>query len=201
MNPSAITHASANRIVFSLSATTARGGKYRSRRDRRPDPISKISLVAVPASGLSFGCRRVDGSRSNAGWAVSFGDHFVMGRIDRKTRATLRERPLARLTCTPRDSARTDPRSLRCSPRSSCPCPNTTPKSCNGPACQLSRSRKIKTGHPVPGKKGGAATPPRRSYAQQFLAVYNAVRNLFTIGRHQLRAGDQRLVRSRAFVA
>ena len=37
--------------------------------------------------------------------------------------------------------------------------------------------------------------------AQRFLAVHDAVRNLFTIGRHQLRAGHQRLLRSRAFVA
>jgi putative transposase len=37
--------------------------------------------------------------------------------------------------------------------------------------------------------------------AQRFLAVHDAVRNLFTIGRHQLRADHQRLLRSRAFVA
>jgi len=37
--------------------------------------------------------------------------------------------------------------------------------------------------------------------AQRFLAVHDAVRNLFTVGRHQLRAGHQRLLRSRAFVA
>jgi putative transposase len=37
--------------------------------------------------------------------------------------------------------------------------------------------------------------------AQRFLAVHDAVHNLFTVGRHQLRAGHQRLLRSRAFVA
>jgi putative transposase len=37
--------------------------------------------------------------------------------------------------------------------------------------------------------------------AQRFLAVHDAVGNLFTIGRHQLRAGHQRLLRSRAFIA
>ena len=37
--------------------------------------------------------------------------------------------------------------------------------------------------------------------ARRFLAVHDAVRNLFTIGRHRLRAGHQRLLRSRAFVA
>ena len=36
--------------------------------------------------------------------------------------------------------------------------------------------------------------------AQRFLAVHDAVRNLFTIGRHQLRAGHQRFLRSRAFI-
>ena len=36
--------------------------------------------------------------------------------------------------------------------------------------------------------------------AQRFLAVHDVVRNLFTVGRHQLRAGHQRLLRSRAFV-
>ena len=36
--------------------------------------------------------------------------------------------------------------------------------------------------------------------AQRFLAVHDAVRNLFTVGRHRLRAGHQRLLRSRAFV-
>jgi len=36
--------------------------------------------------------------------------------------------------------------------------------------------------------------------AQRFLAVLDVVRNLFTVGRHQLRAGHQRLLRSRAFV-
>jgi putative transposase len=39
------------------------------------------------------------------------------------------------------------------------------------------------------------------AHAQRFLAVHDAVRNLFTIGRPQLRAGHQRLLRSRAFVA
>ena len=34
--------------------------------------------------------------------------------------------------------------------------------------------------------------------AQRFLAVHDVVRNLFTIGRHQLRAAQQRLLRSRA---
>ena len=37
--------------------------------------------------------------------------------------------------------------------------------------------------------------------AQRFLAVHDAVRNLFTMGRHQLRAGHQRFLRSRAFIA
>jgi len=36
---------------------------------------------------------------------------------------------------------------------------------------------------------------------QRFPAVHDAVHNLFTVGRHQLRAGHQRLLRSRAFVA
>jgi putative transposase len=36
--------------------------------------------------------------------------------------------------------------------------------------------------------------------AQRFLAVHDVVRNLFTVGRHRLRAGHQRLLRSRAFV-
>jgi putative transposase len=35
--------------------------------------------------------------------------------------------------------------------------------------------------------------------AQRFLAVHEVVRNLFTVGRHQLRAAQQRLVRTRAF--
>jgi len=35
--------------------------------------------------------------------------------------------------------------------------------------------------------------------AQRFLAVYDVVRNLFSVGRHQLRADQQRLLRSRAF--
>jgi putative transposase len=35
--------------------------------------------------------------------------------------------------------------------------------------------------------------------AQRFLAVHDVVRNLFTVGRHRLRAGYQRLLRSRAF--
>jgi putative transposase len=39
------------------------------------------------------------------------------------------------------------------------------------------------------------------AHAQRFLAVHDVVRNLFTIGRHRLRAGHQRLLRSRAFVA
>ena len=36
--------------------------------------------------------------------------------------------------------------------------------------------------------------------AQRFLAVHDVVHNLFTLGRHRLRAGPQRLLRSRAFV-
>jgi putative transposase len=36
--------------------------------------------------------------------------------------------------------------------------------------------------------------------AQRFLAVHDVVRNLFTVGRHRLRAVIQRLLRSRAFV-
>jgi putative transposase len=36
--------------------------------------------------------------------------------------------------------------------------------------------------------------------AQRFLAVHDVVRNLFTVGRHRLRARHQRLLRSRAFV-
>ena len=32
-----------------------------------------------------------------------------------------------------------------------------------------------------------------------FLAVHDVVRNLFSVGRHQLRAAQQRLLRSRAF--
>jgi putative transposase len=35
--------------------------------------------------------------------------------------------------------------------------------------------------------------------AQRFLAVHDVVRNLFSVGRHQLRAAQQRLLRSRAF--
>ena len=35
--------------------------------------------------------------------------------------------------------------------------------------------------------------------AQRFLAVHDVVRNLFTVGRHRLRARHQRLLRSRAF--
>jgi putative transposase len=35
--------------------------------------------------------------------------------------------------------------------------------------------------------------------AQRFLAVHDVVRKLFTVGRHQLRAAQQRLLRSRAF--
>lgn len=38
------------------------------------------------------------------------------------------------------------------------------------------------------------------AHAQRFLAVHDVVRNLFTVGRHRLRAGHQRLLRSRAFV-
>jgi putative transposase len=37
--------------------------------------------------------------------------------------------------------------------------------------------------------------------AQRFLAVHDVVRNLLTVGRHRLRAGHQRLLRSRAFIA
>ena len=37
------------------------------------------------------------------------------------------------------------------------------------------------------------------AHAQRFLAVHDVVRNLFTVGRHRLRAGHQRLLRSRAF--
>ena len=36
--------------------------------------------------------------------------------------------------------------------------------------------------------------------AQRFLAVHDVVHNLFNLGRHRLRAGHQRLLRSRAFV-
>jgi putative transposase len=36
--------------------------------------------------------------------------------------------------------------------------------------------------------------------AQRFLAVHDVVRNLFTVGRHRLRAGHQRLLRARAFI-
>ena len=39
------------------------------------------------------------------------------------------------------------------------------------------------------------------AHAQLFLAVHDVARNLFTIGRHRLRAGHQRLLRSRAFGA
>ena len=50
-----------------------------------------------------------------------------------------------------------------------------------------------------------ARAPHRRfksvAQAQRFLAVHDAVRNLFTIGRHQLPAGHQRLLRWRASVA
>ena len=35
--------------------------------------------------------------------------------------------------------------------------------------------------------------------AQRFLTVHDAVRNLFTVGRHRLRASHQRFLRSRAF--
>ncbi len=35
--------------------------------------------------------------------------------------------------------------------------------------------------------------------AQRFLVVHDVVRNLFSVGRHQLRAAQQRLLRSRAF--
>ena len=35
--------------------------------------------------------------------------------------------------------------------------------------------------------------------AQRVLAVHDVVRNLFSVGRHQLRAAQQRLLRSRAF--
>ena len=38
------------------------------------------------------------------------------------------------------------------------------------------------------------------AHAQRFLAVHDVVRNLFTVGRHRLRAGHQRPLRSRAFV-
>jgi putative transposase len=37
-------------------------------------------------------------------------------------------------------------------------------------------------------------------HAQRFLTVHDVVRNLFTVGRHRLRAGHQRLLRTRAFV-
>ena len=37
------------------------------------------------------------------------------------------------------------------------------------------------------------------AHAQRFLTVHDAVRNLFTVGRHRLRASHQRLLRSRAF--
>ena len=37
------------------------------------------------------------------------------------------------------------------------------------------------------------------AHTQRFLAVHDVVRNLFTVGRHRLRAGHQRLLRSRAF--
>ena len=36
--------------------------------------------------------------------------------------------------------------------------------------------------------------------AQKFLSVHDAIRNLFAVGRHLLRAGHQRLLRARAFV-
>jgi putative transposase len=36
--------------------------------------------------------------------------------------------------------------------------------------------------------------------AQRFLAVHDVIRNLFTVGRHRLRAGHQRLLRARAFI-
>ena len=36
--------------------------------------------------------------------------------------------------------------------------------------------------------------------AQRFLAVHSVVRNLFSVGRHRLRAGHQRLLRTLAFV-
>ena len=36
--------------------------------------------------------------------------------------------------------------------------------------------------------------------AQRFLEVHDVVRNLFSVGRHRLRAGHQRQLRSRAFV-
>jgi hypothetical protein len=39
----------------------------------------------------------------------------------------------------------------------------------------------------------------RGAQAQRFLAVHDVVRNLFSVGRHQLRAAQQRLLRSRAF--
>ncbi len=35
--------------------------------------------------------------------------------------------------------------------------------------------------------------------AQRFLSVHGAVRNLFNLGRHRLRAGNYRLLRGRAF--
>ena len=38
------------------------------------------------------------------------------------------------------------------------------------------------------------------AHAQRFLAVHDVVRNLFTLGRHRLRAGHSRLLHSRAFV-
>ena len=38
------------------------------------------------------------------------------------------------------------------------------------------------------------------AHAQRFLALHDVVRNLFTVGRHRLRASHHRLLRSRAFV-
>jgi hypothetical protein len=39
----------------------------------------------------------------------------------------------------------------------------------------------------------------RAAQAERFLAVHDVVRNLFTVGRHPLRAAQQRLLRSGAF--
>ena len=60
------------------------------------------------------------------------------------------------------------------------------------------------TGSKFPTSRRAAASAHMRrfksvAHAQRFLAVHDVVRNLFTIGRHRLRAGHQRLLRSRAF--